>query len=217
MAEIENQRRWKPGEQILQQDLWLSKLLVSRPQTVVEDRPDLLILYSHPHAPYMTAAMGGSRRLLSLEERVTKMMSSDLPPFEGRDSGRNHVLTLTSPDSKHSVWLFWGEDWQFQCWFVNLQAAIRRTSRGILVQDQVLDIRVEPDGSWKWKDDDEFTLVHKRGFFTDEEAASIRAEGERMSQKIESNAPPFCDGWEKWRPHPEWPNLQIPSDWNVLD
>jgi hypothetical protein len=216
MAE-EDQRRWKPGEQILQQGLWLGKLIVSRPQTVVEDRPDLLVLYSHPYAPYMTAAMGGRRLLLSLEERVTKMMSSDLPPFEERNSGRNHVLTLTPPGSRHSVWLFWGEDWTFQSWFVNLQAPVRRTCRGILDQDQVLDIRVEPDGSWKWKDEDEFMLMHQWGFFTDEEVALIRAEGDRMIQKIESKASPFSDGWEKWRSHPAWPKLRIPSDWNVLD
>jgi hypothetical protein len=217
MADTEGQRRWKPGEQILQQDLWLGKLIGSRPQTVIEDRPTLLVLYSHPYAPYMTAAMGGRRRLLSLEETVTRMMSSDLPPFEERNSGRNHVLTLTPPESRHSVWLFWGEDWQFECWYVNLQAPIRRTVKGVLVQDQVLDIRVEPDGTWKWKDEDEFTLMYQRGFFTDEEASIIRAEGERMIQKIESRASPFGDGWEQWRPFSEWSKLQIPPDWDVLD
>ena len=54
------------------------------------------------------------------------------------------------------MWLFWTVEWQVKIWYVNLQAPIHRTSRGILVQDYALDIAVEPDMSWSWKDEDEF-------------------------------------------------------------
>lgn len=66
---------WKPGTQILQQDLWGDKLITARPVTVVEDKPDC----------------------------------------------------------------------------------------------PALDIRVEPDLSWSWKDRDEFDELVRRGWFTDDE------------------------------------------------
>jgi predicted RNA-binding protein associated with RNAse of E/G family len=153
---------------------------------------------------------------MPLSERVATMMASDLPPLERRISGDNHVLTLTVPDTAHSVWLFWTPEWDFRFWYVNLQEPIRRTPRGILVQDQVLDIIVNPDRTWRWKDEDEFRALGESGFFTDEESASIRAEGEKMIAAIEGNDPPFCEGWESWRADPGWPLPGISSDWDVI-
>ena len=66
---VKDHRLWESGEHILQQDLWRGQLLVSRPVTVVADRRDLLVLYTHPNAPYCSAAMRGRRYCLSLEER----------------------------------------------------------------------------------------------------------------------------------------------------
>ena len=143
-------------------------------------------------------------------------MSDDIPPLERRVSGSRHVLTLTPPGAAHSVWLFWASGWGFLFWYVNLQKPIARTPRGILVQDQALDIVASPDLAWNWKDEDDFQALMERGFFTREEAASIRAEGERMVDAIERNAPPFCEGWETWRPDAAWPVPQIPEDWYVM-
>ena len=143
-------------------------------------------------------------------------MSDDIPPLERRVSGNRHVLTLTAPGAAHSVWLFWTSEWEFLFWYVNLQEPITRTPRGILVLDQVLDIVASPERTWNWKDEDDFQALVGRGFFTAEEAASIRAEGERMIAAIERNAPPFSEGWEAWRPDAGWPVPNIPEDWHVI-
>ena len=90
-------------------------------------------------------------------------------------------------------------------WYVNLQAPIKRTRRGIVVLDYALDIVVRPDMTWSWKDEDELQELHRRGVLTDREVEAARTEGERMIEVIENNGPPFCDGWERWRARPEWP------------
>lgn len=74
----------------------------------------------------------------------------------------------------------------------------------------MLDILVEPDGTWRWKDEDEFAAAIEIGRFTLDEAAAIRAEGKRVIQRIESRAWPFDAGYEHWRPDPNWP---IPASW----
>jgi len=77
-----------------------------------------------------------------------------------------------------------------------------------------LDIVVEPDTPWSWTDEDEFEELIDRGFFTDREISSIRAEADRMVQAIEENASPFADGWERWKPNASWPVPKIPEDWH---
>ena len=195
----------------------MGRLLTCRPVTVVSDTAKFLALYSHPHTRYMTAGMGEQRYRLSLEERVTRMMDSELPPFQERTSGARHVLTLTPPRSRHSVWLFWHEDWEVQTWFVNFQRPIHRTGQAVLVEDQVLDIRREPDGSWQWKDDDEFELMIRKGFFGEQEVRLIRKEAHRMADVVANNGSPFCDGWEGWRPDPHWMQPTLPDGWDRIE
>ena len=205
---------WEPGAQVLQQDLWTDRLLTSRPVTVVEDRPGLLALYTHPGAPFRSATLT-QRYDTPVAERVELMMARELQLTERR-SGEYHVLTLNPPRSFHSVWLFWATGWKLETWYVNLQAPIRRTRRGIVVLDYALDIVVKPDMTWAWKDEDEFRELHRRGVLTDWEVEAARAEGERLVEVIESNGPPFCDGWERWRAEPEWPVPAIPDHWDAL-
>ena len=209
---------WDPGTQILQQDLWGKRLVTSRPVTVVKDTPEYLALYTHPNAPYRSGVIK-DRYSMPVSQRIDiymEMLNPGNSQLEEQTSGGYHVLTLTPPDSWHSVWLFWAADWKFERWYVNLQAPIRRMSRCILVRDYALDIAVEPDMSWSWKDEDEFEELIRRGFFTESQISSIQTEGDRMVQTIENKGSPFSDRWENWRPDVNWPVPEVPEDWDTL-
>ena len=171
---------WKPGTQILQQDLWGDEPITARPVTVVEDRTDCLVLYTHPNAPYRSIT-ARSRYSVPVTERIDLWEKLAHMPLEDRVSEPYHVLTFTPPDSWHSVCLFWDLTLRVHRWFVNLQFPIRRTSRGITVRDCALDISVKPDLSWSWKDKDEYDELVRRGWFTDKGQASLLAEADRMA------------------------------------
>jgi uncharacterized protein len=66
--------------------------------------------------------------------------------------------------------------------------------------DHQLDIWIYPDGRWEWKDEDDLAKSIEFGIFTAEEAAAVRAAGERVVAEW-----PFPTGWENWRPDPAWP------------
>jgi hypothetical protein len=51
------------------------------------------------------------------------------------------------------------------------------------------------DGTWRWKDEDDFAEAQRLGVFTPAETARVRAEGERVLA-----ARPWPTGWEQWRP-----------------
>ena len=218
-TELSPESFWEPGAQILQQDLWGSRLVTSRPVTVVKDVSEYLALYTHPNAPYRSGVIE-DRYSMPVSQRIDvymEMLDPGASHLEESVSGDCHVLTLTPPDSWHSVWLFWTSEWKFETYYVNLQAPIRRTSRSILVRDYALDIAVEPDLSWSWKDVDEFEELIVRGFFTESQISSIRAEADRMAQTIQCKGAPFSDGWENWRPDTNWPVPKVPEDWYILD
>ena len=54
------------------------------------------------------------------------------------------------------------------------------------------------------------------GLFTSEQARAIRAEGECVIARVESWSPPFDEGWEHWRPDPDWPLPSLPEGWESL-
>ena len=59
-------------------------------------------------------------------------------------------------------------DRRFAGWYVNLQKPFRRTARGFETMDLMLDLVVEVDRSWWWKDEDELeTFVVRPGTDTD--------------------------------------------------
>jgi hypothetical protein len=73
------------------------------------------------------------------------------------------------------------------------------TPTGIETTDHALDVVIDVDGSWRWKDEADFAEAQRLGVFSSEEAAAIRVEGERVVA-----ARPWPTGWEDWRP--SWPD-----------
>ena len=208
-------RPWRPGTQILQQDTYLGRLITSRPETVVQDEPGLLALYTHPDAPYQSTVLR-NRGSIPLQERYKRIADISSWKFEERRSGNYHTLTMTAPDSWNSVWLMWDMEWELKFWYVNFQEPIRRTARGIVVEDLSLDIVIAPDRSWTWKDLDEFEYSIERGKFTERQISSVRSESDRIVEVIKDWGSPFCDGWENWRANEGWPVPGVPGDWEEL-
>ena len=141
---------------------------------------------------------------------------SDVPPAERYSvpwesmeqpwSG-DGALVLGAPGRAHSIWLFWA-DARFAGWYVNLEALWRPYALGFDTEDHELDIWVDSDGSWEWKDEDELDAAVEAGVFTAAQAAAVRAEGERVLAEW-----PFPTGWEDWRADPSWPRPSLPDDW----
>ena len=210
---------WNPGAKIVNYEMWGRGIGTARPVTVVEDLSTHIALYSHPDARIMTRGIEDSRRigLSGRTELMIQMLDPNLGEFREGNSSVNHVLTLTPPNSWHSVWLLWSSDWQFKTWYVNLQSPLRRVRQGVQLHDYVLDIVVRPDMSWAWKDMDEFEELIARRFFNDEQESSIRAEAVRMVRTIERFGKPFCDGWQNWRPDQGWPIPRLPHDYLDVD
>ena len=99
---------------------------------------------------------------------------------------------------------------------MNFQEPFRRTALGFDTMDNVLDIVIAPDGSWRWKDEEELAEAVRNGLFTAQEATDFRAWGVKAVDRIVSKSPPFHRDWEGWRPDPDWPMPELPEGWDVV-
>ena len=124
---------------------------------------------------------------------------------------RTRVLRFMREGDAHTVELFWDPEWAFLGWYVNLQAPLVVAADKLDTTDWALDVWVEPNGEWQWKDEDDFARAQELGVLDAAAAAAVRAEGERVIAEQ-----PWPTGWEDWRPPDDWEPLPLPPDWNVF-
>jgi predicted RNA-binding protein associated with RNAse of E/G family len=125
-----------------------------------------------------------------------------------------HVLSFSGPKTRYAVLLFFPPDWSPWSWYVNLEDPLRRTALGFDTLDHELDVIVELDGSWRWKDEDDLAESIRRGVIPAEEEPRLRADGERAVRRIVDREPPFDRDWSAWRPDPAWPVPVLPEGWD---
>jgi len=194
-------RRFRPGDAIVLRERWRGRVFHARPATLVEDEPGQTIVFV-PAGARCGVPIGEDGQELRLPNRLWRL--------EVRERGTNGILSFAWPGTPHAV-LRWSAD--PAVWYVNLQLPLARTAIGFDTTDHALDAIVEPDGSWRWKDEDELEQAVERGLFTAEDAAAFRAEGERAVARIVDREPPFDRDWSGWRPDPSWPAPSLPEGW----
>jgi hypothetical protein len=204
---------WKPGDTALLRYRRMGPVTYALPTTVVADAPGLTMLYLRPGTPIKRRVLADGQ---PIPRHLPYVEQAAFPVIVGDGIWTaNHALILVRPGDAHDIRLFWSEhDWIFRGWYVNLQRPVRRVSVGFDTADHVLDLFVEPEGAWHWKDEDELAAAVGIGRFTPDDAAAIRAEGECVVRRIDARAWPFDAPYERWRPDPTWSMPAMPADWN---
>ena len=100
----------------------------------------------------------------------------ELEPVE---SWTRDAVVLARPGRAHSIYVFWREG-AFEHWYVNFEEPLRRTPVGFDTFDQKLDLIVMPDGTYRWKDEDELEQAAALGLLDPE---AVRAEAARVLEE----------------------------------
>jgi hypothetical protein len=206
--------RFTPGQTIVRRSVWDNGRIsaVESARVIHDDYRGLLCwTAAGSDAAVRTTLAGESIRKMPLAER--KLIPTMLSPTTWRETS---ILTLSRGGAAHSVWWFFGPELEFLGWYVNLEKPFVRWYGGTDTRDHALDVWVEPDRTWNWKDEDEFAeRTGDEDFWTAEQAAAIRAEGEAAIALIEAGQYPFTGVHTDFRPDPAWEPARFGPEWDL--
>ena len=184
-------------------EIWEGRVWSARPVTVVQDAEVQIMLFIPANARWMAPFRDGKR--LKIQQPEYELVEQ---PYKA------HVLSWAWPGSSAAVLLFYEEDWSPSHWYVNLEDPLQRSPVGFDTLDHKLDVIVELDGSWRWKDEDQFAEIIRRGLLDAEDEKRLRADAEEAVRRIHDRRPPFDRDWFGWRPDPSWTTPTLPGGWD---
>jgi uncharacterized protein DUF402 len=200
----------RPGETAVVQEIWRDRVWAARPMRVVRDEGNFAAIW-FPRGTAWKAPTTPPARSWEADRGLRLAECALRGDWVFRDAEWDvDTLVLLHEGDWHALWVSWlptGEHWG---WYVNLQLPFRRTALGFETMDLVLDLIVDPDGRWRWKDEDELDAWISRGVIDRDFAERIRAEGERVLAEE-----PWPTGWEEWRPDPGWRLPELPAGWDA--
>ncbi len=212
---------WPVGSQVVFRFGRSGRTVFARMGTVLEDGQGGLRLWVSHGGPTVATELADGRdlRQAPLEQRGSHPRRRRV----GRWWGHGISMHVPAEPTGWSLWSFFDDDGLFQGWYGNLESpqVRRRTALGTYLvdtADRALDVWVPlVDGvpAPQWKDEDEFAaFTGQPGRWTYEQAASIRADGERLFALAAAGRPPF-DGRHTAPPTP-LPDLPaFPPDWDL--
>jgi Protein of unknown function (DUF402) len=125
-----------------------------------------------------------------------------------------HGLLSWHPRGRdYSIRWFFRPDGTFYRWYANLEAPAQlwreAGAAGLDTADWDLDVVIQPDRTWHWKDEDEFVarLALPDAYWVDDEQR-VRRAGKEVVELVESGAFPFDGTWCDFRPDPAWPPIE---------
>jgi hypothetical protein len=206
---------WNAGETIVHQEVWRGRVWAARPLTVVRDEGDRLLLWI-PQGTVRKVPVTPPERVAPArrEDRIIASLHHG-DWLYGEHVWDVSTLWILHPDDWHAVWVSWlnGEHYG---WYINFQQQFRRTSIGIEAMDLMLDVVVEPDLRWRWKDEAQFDEIVERAILDAATGARVRQEAAEVIQRIERAGPPFSDPWPAWRPDPSWARPVLSEAWDEV-
>ncbi len=170
------------------------------PLTVVRDDADGLVAWLPVGTPVLRVA-----RADGLGKREDPATLFTAPVVEERGVHALYdQLRIVATGRPWSLWVMFGSG-VFAGWYVNLERPHIRDERAVYTSDHVLDVVVAPDRTVELKDEDELALAVSQGVLSSASAVAIEAAARAVVALVDAWGSPFCDGWERFRPDPDWP------------
>jgi hypothetical protein len=204
---------WEPGVTIVAEERWHGMLWSAVPQRVVRSTPTELATYVPTGAVATRASNRGlpsteglsldQRKLLALRTRESRVVEVAEAPDK---------IFITRPERWSRTILGWDQGTgAFRGWYVNFELPVAMTSTGLASMDLVLDLWVNPDRTWVWKDRDEYLSVLADRTLDPAVRDHLELETGQVLEELKSGVGPFADTWMGFRSRDDWPTPMLPS------
>jgi len=129
----------------------------------------------------------------------------------------NRVLAITQPEEYYSTMLFWNEERnEFLGYYVNFQLPFTRSHCGIDTLDLDLDIDIEPDLTFRWKDEHDYQQSVEHGVISLEWVREIENAKPEILNALTQRLYPYDGAWLDWMPNRNWSLPKLPENWDKI-
>jgi hypothetical protein len=210
---------WETGEScvlrgIVNNQVWLAQSVI-----VVKDKPEETVLLLMPGA--QCAFPEGYWRWRKNKDfsHGTRWQEAKRDHITLREFSweRNRILIFLEPEKFYSCFLFWNNaSGRFTCYYINFQLPYHRSHCGFDTLDLDLDIVIDPQYNWEWKDEDEYQAGINEGGIQYEWVKGIEKSQEEVFDRINKRRYPLDGSWLQWQPVPTWLPPKLPESWQVV-
>jgi protein associated with RNAse G/E len=205
---------WKPDDIVAWRGIYRNRVWNALTMIVVKDSPEEMVLALLPAAEcimpegYVDGKDSHKRRWNFKNKDWEKQV------YLWRD---NRLLLLIEPQKYYSTIYFWnGDSNEFLCYYINFQLPFQRSHCGIDTLDLDLDLVVNPDFSYEWKDIEDYQKAIEKEIILPEWTREIDLAKNEILDKLEKRTYPFDGSWLKWMPDPNWSPPKLPKNWDKI-
>jgi len=205
---------WRPGDVIVGRGIFNHRVWTAMPVIAVKDTPEELVATLLPGTECMGEIDYAKGRKHGKRRWDFKYKDWRLAPFLWRT---NRLLMLLEPNRFYCIRLAWQEDSnRLLGYYINFQLPFKRSHFGIDTLDLELDIVVDPDFSFEWKDLDDYKQGITAGIILPEWIDEVETAKIEVLNRLEKRQYPFDGSWLDWMPDPSWSPPALPENWNTL-
>ena len=205
---------WKPGDVVAWRGIFGRRVWHVQPTIVVKDSPQELVLTLLPGTECIA------------EETYLRGKKDSNRRWEFKDSDwklekytwqTTRLLLIFEPEKFYSIIHFWNNtSHEFLCYYINFQEPFRRNANAVDTLDLDLDIVIDPQYNWEWKDEDDYQVGIREGGIKDEWVKGIEQSQDEVFDRISKRSYPLDNTWLQWQPMSTWYPPKLPENWRVV-
>jgi uncharacterized protein DUF402 len=174
---------WKPGDEIAWRGIYRNRIWHAQTVIVMQDTSEELVVALLPGteciAPegYLTGKNNGKHRW-NFKDKIWES--------ENYTWHTNRLLILLEPGKYYATMYFWhNTSNEFLCYYINFQLPFQRSHCGIDTLDLDLDLIINPDLSYEWKDIEDYHKAIDHEIILPEWTRAIDAAKKEILDKVE--------------------------------
>ena len=205
---------WKPGDIISWRGIYRNRVWHAQTVIVVKDTSRETVVALLPRTECI-ALKGYLKGKNNCERRWD--FKDKIWMLEKYFWHTNRLLFLLEPEKYYSTIYFWNEESnEFLCYYINFQLPFRRSHCGIDTLDLDLDLIINPDFSYEWKDVDDYQKAIENKIIFPEWVQGIEIAKQEIFDRLEKRGYPYDGSWLDWMPDPNWTPPTLPKNWDKI-
>ena len=209
---------WQPGEVIVLRGVYQGWIWYVQTSFVVKDSPEEVVLAVIPGAQCVgpEGYLNGKPGDKTGWDRWGELKQNE-PVLRQFTWQTNRFLFILEPEKYFATIYIWKDATdEFACYYVNFQVPFRRTDCGFDTFDLELDIIINPDGTWEWKDAEAYERGIASGIISKNWVDEIEAGKREVFERLANRQYPLDGSWLNWKPNSEWISPRLPDGWDQV-